>query len=153
MEVSIKPSVNFVATLPLDPEIVVITPLVITRRVLIHPDMSDRDKVELPSLEFGGWVWSGEGDDARPVPGAEVVIVENGIKSITDARGRFRFEYAQYGRYTLRATADGEHAERQIELPGEDYDLVLGAPAGKDRSATEESKSSETRESGKGRRR
>ena len=131
MEVSIKPSVNFVITLPLDPEIIVTTPLVITRRVLVHSDLDEQGKVETPGLEFGGWVWSGEGDDARPVPGAEVLIVENGSRSTTDDKGRFRFNYAPYGRYTLQATANGERAERQIELPGEDYDLVLGAPTGK----------------------
>jgi hypothetical protein len=154
MEVAVKPSVNMVVTLPLDPELIITTPLVITRRAMVYPDMYDREKMELPGLEIGGWVWSGEEEDARTVPGAEVLMVERGTTSITDEEGRFRFDYVPYGQYTLRTTVEGRQAERRVELPGEDYDLVLGTTAGtQGRSASEDSSSSDKREGGKGRRR
>ena len=150
MEVSIKPSLTVLVTLPLDPEIVITAPLVITRRALVYPDMYAREKAELPGLEFGGWVWSSDEDDARPVPGVEVLIVEKGITNITDEEGRFRFDYVPYGQYTLRATADGRQAERRIELPGEDYDLALGSSTvTQGRSASEDSTSSDKRKGGK----
>lgn len=156
MEIAIKPSVNMVLTVPLDPDMAVIVPLVLTRRVLIHPEMDDRDenKAELPGLQFGGWVWSAAGDDARPVAGSEVVLVERNLKTTSDSDGRFRFDYVPYGRYTLRATADGEQAERQIELPGEDYDLTLGVTAAKQLESASEAKAASTkRDTGTGRRR
>jgi hypothetical protein len=116
--------------------------------------MEHRDKFELPGLQFGGWVWSGDGKDAAPVPGAVVTMVERGVSTTTDSKGRYRFDYVPYGTYTLRATADGAHAERRLELPGEDYDLTLGESGGKDdQGANEGSKASETRDGGKGRRR
>jgi hypothetical protein len=129
METPIKPSVNVVATLPLDPDMVVSSPLVITRRARIYPDMHDQERIELPGIEFGGWVWDGEGADASFVAGADVTLVERGITVRTDTRGRFKFDYVPIGSYTLRATADGRLGERKIEAPGEDYDVTLSRSA------------------------
>ncbi len=127
MEAPIKPSINFVATLPLDPGMSWELPLVLTRRVKMYPDVQGLGGVELPPVQFGGWVFtkSGNGGPLVSVPNAEVLIVERGISTLSDEQGRFRFDGIQRGNYTLRATAEQGQVERQIELPGEDYDLVL----------------------------
>jgi hypothetical protein len=154
MEAPIKPSVNVVATLPLDPDMVITSPLVITRRARIYPDMNDHERIELPGLEFGGWVWDGEGADARPVSGAEVTLVERGTTVRSDLQGRFRFDYVPDGTYTLRATADGRSGERKIEAPGEDYDVTIaGSAPTTGKGETGEPPSPAAPGSGKGRRR
>lgn len=129
MESQIKPSINFVATLPLDTGITWELPLILTRRVKVYPGVDDTSGVELPPIQFGGWVLRRTGDDGQliSVPNAEVTIVENGQTVQSDAQGRFRFDAVQRGSYTLRATSEHGRVERRIELPEEDYDLVISS--------------------------
>ncbi len=157
MEVPIKPSITLSVTLPLDPDMVVTAPLVLTRRLRVYEEMDNREKFELPAVQFGGWVLTGEGAEAQPVPEADVVIVERGLRTKTDQEGRFKFDHVPNGRYTLRAIAASGQAERGIELPGEGYDLVLSTskPARKEDGARASGgdEPSEGRQDGKGRRR
>jgi hypothetical protein len=157
MEVPIKPSITLSVTLPLDPDMVVTAPLVLTRRLRVYEEMNNREKFELPAVQFGGWVLAGEGAEAQPVPEADVVIVERGLRTKTDQEGRFKFDHVPNGRYTLRAIAASGQAERGIELPGEGYDLVLSTsrPARKEDGtrASGGDEPSEGRQDGKGRRR
>lgn len=127
MEAPIKPSINFVATLPLDPSIDWELPLVLTRGIKLYPEVRGVEGVELPPIQFGGWVLakSGDGGQLVSVPDAEVLIVERGVTTVSDEQGRFRFDAIQRGNYTLRATSKQGRVERQIELPQQDYDLVL----------------------------
>lgn len=135
MEIPVKPSITFSATLPLDPDMVATTPIVLTRRLRVYENMQDQSKFELPAVQFGGWVIIGEGRERRTVPGADVVIVERGIRTQTDSEGRFKFDHVPIGRYTLRAIAEGGQAERDIVLPGEGYDLVLSTTSPASREA------------------
>ena len=157
MEVPIKPSITLSVTLPLDPDMVVTAPLVLTRRLRVYEEMNNREKFELPAVQFGGWVLTSEGANALPVPEADVVIVERGLRTKTDQEGRFKFDHVPNGRYTLRAIAASGQAERGIELPGEGYDLVLSTfrPARKEDGtrASGGDEPSEGRQDGKGRRR
>jgi hypothetical protein len=156
MEVPIKPSITLSVTLPLDPDLVVTAPLVLTRRLRVFEDMTTKEKFELPAVQFGGWVLTGEGPAAEPVVGADVVIVERGLRTRTDQEGRFKFDHVPNGRYTLRAIAASGQAERGIVLPGEGYDIVLSTskPARKeDSSRASGDEPAEGRQDGKGRRR
>lgn len=128
MEAPIKPTINYVATLPLDPSLEWELPIVITRRVKMYPGIGNVTGFELPPVQFGGWALV-KGGDGRltAVPDAQVLIVEKGISTTTNDLGRFRFDALPHGQYTLRATAEEGVAERKIELPGEEYDLVLTA--------------------------
>lgn len=157
MDVPIKPSITVSFTLPLDPDMTITSPLVLTRRLKMFQDMGDRERVELPAVQFGGWVLSSEGNDGLPVEGADVVIVERGLRTKTDEYGRFKFDHVPNGRYTLRAIAESGQAERSIDLPGEGYDLVLSTsrPARKEvgNSASGGDEPPGTRQDGKGRRR
>jgi hypothetical protein len=155
MEAPIKPSINFVATLPLDPSLAWELPLVLTRRVKVYPGISNVVGFELPPIQFGGWVLSRTGDGGRltSVPNANVEIVGRGITTTSDEVGRFRFDAIPHGKYTLRATADEGTGEREIELPGEEYDLVLTARTPGEVSSREPEDSPGPRQGGKARRR
>lgn len=137
MEVPIKPSINVICTLPLDPEMFANVPLVLTRRIRVHPELQPEQGYELQQVQFGGWVYSRpDGGSAQvPLVGAEVTIVEKGFTTRTDEEGHFQFNRIARGRYTLRAVAGDHRTERQIELPGDNYDLVL-AGAGESRATS-----------------
>ncbi|HEX9990197.1 MAG TPA: Pvc16 family protein [Chloroflexia bacterium] len=127
METHVKPGVNCIVTLALDPDMFLELPIVLTRRVRVHPMDNVAAGYEVPTVQFGGWVVMGENyaTGAR-VPGARVQIVEHGIVTQTDEAGRFKFDHIPHGRYTLRAnTEDGGEVERKINVPGDDYDLLL----------------------------
>lgn len=125
MDSHIKPTLSVIITVPLDLDRVTESPLVLTRRLFMRPPVWSQPAYELPLAQFGGWVRSGDGDDAQPVSGAEVVIVERGQRAQTDDEGKFKFNNVPRGNYTLQATHAGGEAQRTIEVPGEEYDLVL----------------------------
>ncbi len=125
MEVHVKPSVSVILTVALDTEQFAEIPLVLTRRVRVHPAHDPGNSYELPTVQIGGWVMRGKGDAARPVPLADVTLVESGIVTQSDEAGQFKFLSIPKGRYTLRATLDGEQVERQLDVPGDSYDIVL----------------------------
>ena len=155
MEAAIKPSINFVATLPLDPSLAWELPLVLTRRVKVFPGLDNVQGCELPPIQFGGWVFvkGGDGQGLVSVPEAEVLIVEKGMRTTSDERGRFKFDAIPHGRYTLRATAPQGQAQRAIELPGDDYDLVLVEHDTGEGSSSEPGNPNDSRQGGKSRRR
>jgi hypothetical protein len=155
MEAPIKPSINFAATLPLDPSLAWELPLVLTRRIKMYPGIANVTGFELPPVQFGGWVLTRTGDNGRvmSVPNANVEIVERGMSTLSDEMGRFRFDAIPHGKYTLRATAEEGTGERQIELPGEEYDLVLTAGTSVEASSREPDESPGPRQGGKARRR
>ena len=128
MEVPVKPSVDVTFTLPLDPDLVNDVPLVLTKRILLQT-IGSSESTEFPA-QIGGWVFGGrlEGEksgNGAPVVGAEVLIVEKGVGTVTDEDGRFKFTDIPHGRYTLRANTPGGQAERVVEVPGDEYDLVM----------------------------
>ncbi len=144
LESYVKPGVQLTVTLPLDPDQLVGVPLVLTRRVLVHPDMEGAAAYEVPVSQIGGWVLV-ENDGAPPMPardmGVEVEIVGRGLRSKTDPEGRFRFSHVVHGSYMLRAThPDWAQTERKIDVPGDGYDLIIrqrregGSTSGGDRS-------------------
>jgi hypothetical protein len=129
LETHVKPGVVLVITLPLDPELFLGVPLVLTRRVFVRPQIDGAEGVstyELPASQIGGWVLSVSGD-APPsaVAQADALIVEHGLRTWTDQYGRFKFDRVPHGTHTLRVTGPSGQAERKIQVPGEDYDLLV----------------------------
>jgi hypothetical protein len=125
LEMFVKPGVTLVVTLPLDPDQLIGVPLVLTRRILVSPDVGDARPYELPTSQIGGWVLSGADGSVLPIVNAEVLVVERGLRTNSDAQGRFKFLQVPHGNYTLRAVTSGGNMERKIEVPGEGYDLVF----------------------------
>lgn len=130
MDGPIRAGFHYIVTLPLDPDLFLDVPLVLTRRVRTRIHDGQDIAAEWPTVQFGGWVRRDSALDAPVVPGAEVSIVERGVSVQTDAAGRFAFDRVPRGRYTLRARTDSAQVERLIDVPGEDYDLVLAEESG-----------------------
>lgn len=126
LESHVKPGIQLTVTLPLDPEMFENVPLVLTRRVFMHPMTNDAETYELASSQIGGWVLA-ERDGAPPVPvsGASIRLA-GGAKTVSDEQGRFKFSHVSHGSHTLTAALPGgAQAERKIDVPGDGYDIVV----------------------------
>lgn len=117
----IKPAVGCVVTLPLDPELVLTAPPVLSRHWRVGP--LDGEPIT-GGYSMGGTVRTRAADRAG-VPAARVFLLERGLFRDTDAQGRFTFDNLPAGRYTLEVQVDGQTRQRQITLPGPNYDIVL----------------------------
>jgi hypothetical protein len=158
LETFVKPGVTLVVTLPLDPDQLVGVPLVLTRRILVHPGIADASPYELSTSQIGGWVLEDSGGVATPMAEVQVLVVERGLSAITDAQGRFKFLQVPHGSYTLRAVAPGGITERRIEVPGDGYDVIVAGETGKEEISSEKGGGRSTegpgsRSAGKSRRR
>lgn len=126
LESHVKPGIQLTITLPLDPDMFVDVPLVLTRRVMVHPVWDGSETYELQSSQIGGWVLADDGAAPRPAPGAVVEVVGSGAKVTSDDEGRFKFPRVSHGSHTVRATlVSGAQAERKIDVPGDGYDVVV----------------------------
>jgi hypothetical protein len=113
----IRPSVNVVITLPLDDTDRIEAPLVLTRRMRVHEPSRI---VEL--IQIAGTVTTEAGE---PSPETVVRIKGRAYSTVTAADGRFSLSGIPDGSYMLVAEAPGGTAEREIDVPGDGYDLVL----------------------------
>lgn len=131
-----KPAVNTMITLPLDPDLEVRAPLVLTRRLQVVPTLDlppPPDAAPLGeeiSYSLGGFVLAQPGD-LTGLPGLPVVLVERGQTQLTDAAGRFRFDRLGPGAYTLEARQDGRTVRQEVTVPSANYDLIFGVTPGR----------------------
>ncbi len=118
----LKASINYVVTLPLDLDVVITGPLVLTKVLRVHEKPKG-----LPEewLQIAGTVRD-EKEPAMGITGATVTIKENGISVQTDSEGRYTFPHIQKGCYTLVVTALGRAVQEfPVEVPARCYDLEL----------------------------
>jgi hypothetical protein len=115
------PSFTCVVTLPMDPELMTRSPLVLTRIARYG-----RMDASIPGDErshIGGVVRDAAG---RPVPGAVVALDgANGGGSVADAQGRFVLRSVLSGKHGLRVAADGALKKVVIQAPDGPYDVTL----------------------------
>ena len=102
----IRPSLTYVVTIALDPDVVFSGPLVFTRTIRVQNQVSGEMS---ESFEIGGHVFQSE-TDFSGVVGATVILRETGDQTTTDSAGRFVFSRAPSGPITLVVRAD-EHSE------------------------------------------
>ncbi|CAA9528735.1 MAG: hypothetical protein AVDCRST_MAG73-731 [uncultured Thermomicrobiales bacterium] len=118
----IRPSVNFVATLPLADMDPFTAPLTLTKRIGLRADgTAAADIVQI----------AGEVRDAGGVPlgGVLVRVRDHAHATVTTADGRFWFTGLGTGPYTLVAEDGARRADRAVVVPGADYDLAFAADA------------------------
>jgi hypothetical protein len=118
----IRPGLRYTATLALDPEMEITSPLVFTRRQRLERLDSD-DMVE--TVTIAGYVRE-RGNGQQVIPDATVVLRETGARAFTDAEGRFAISRAPQGPVTLVAWTPGRpEVTRTLEVPSPDYDLEV----------------------------
>lgn len=117
LENRIRPSVNLTVTMPLSDFEPIEAPLVFTKRIVIQ----DRGGPE-ELVQIAGAVRDEEGN---VLADAEVSVSQHAYATTTDAGGRFSLAGLPAGAYTLVAEEDGRRVTRQVQVPGDDYDLRL----------------------------
>lgn len=122
MENELKPAINYTVTLAVDREYVFDHPLVLTKRVQFHPLAGPTPVEEV--IQIAGIVHEGK-NGARPIPDAEVIVVERGQSTRTDRFGRYSFRNLPPGRYTFRVTTPKGQAEHVLTIPSANRELNM----------------------------
>ena len=118
----IRPSLTYVVTLALDPEVALTSPLVLQREPKVDLGNLDRHDVR-EQLQIRGRVRDRQ-DPTRSVAGALVMLRETGERSVTDEEGRFHFRLAPRGAITLVVFAPGRpEVTYPVTVPAPTYEL------------------------------
>lgn len=116
----IRPSLTYVVTLALDPDVVFTAPLVLTRELRVR-EGDDASH----AFEIGGRVRQRD-DPHGGLAGALVQLRETGAEAHTDAEGRFIFARVPHGAITLVVRAAGRpEVTHLIQVPSPTYDIIL----------------------------
>ena len=119
----LKPAVNLVVTLPIDPAITITGPIVRTR--IIRTFSVSQPETTLETMtRIGGRVLRQGTQDG--LAGAAVSIKDTGFSAVTDEDGRYAFSGVPEGEHRLIVQVDGTKKERDIVIPGTDYDVEIG---------------------------
>jgi hypothetical protein len=118
----LKPSLNYVVTLPVDLDIAFTAPLVWTKTI----EVREKEKETIEELvQIGGRVHKKEKPDAG-IAHALIVAKEAGRTTETDASGNYTFSKLQKGRYTFLVSVRGKPAhEIEVEIPSDNYNLEV----------------------------
>ncbi len=116
----IRPSLTYVVTLALDPELVISSPLVLTSTLRMR---DSQQELAGEHTFIGGRVRS-RVDHARGIADAWVGLRETGAETVTDGEGRFSFARGPRGPLTVVVKIAGRpDVEQQIIVPSENYDV------------------------------
>ena len=115
----IRPSVNVVVTLPLADSDPREAPLVLTRRLRFRENGHTTEYVQI-----AGTVTN---EDGAPVPDVVVRVRDHAYTTVSTPDGRFWLSGLPTGTYTLIAEAATASAQREVSVPGNEYDIVLGS--------------------------
>jgi hypothetical protein len=125
MENQLKPSINFLVTVALDLEEIILAPMVLTSQITVGQAYAKREElsaVSMTTYHIGGNVRDQEG----PLVGARVTLLGRGDEVATDTDGRYVFAYMNAGDYDIEVSAEGRKAKKyKITVPAPNYDLAL----------------------------
>lgn len=118
----LKPSINYVVTLPMDLDITLTAPVVSTKTI----EVKEAGKEEVEEIvQIGGIVH----EKAKPEAGitnAMVVVKERGMTEKTDDEGHYSFAKLEKGEYTFQVSAPGWTVkEIRMVVPSDDYNIEL----------------------------
>lgn len=117
----LKPSINYVVTLPMDLDIAFTAPMVLTKIIGVGgKEGGEREEI----VQVAGTVRK----KGKPegIAQATVLVKETGMSAETDAAGRYTFARIQRGNYTLRVSAPGQPTkEARLSVPSDNYNLEL----------------------------
>jgi hypothetical protein len=117
----LKPSINYVITLPLDLDISFTAPLVKTKIIDVKPPDAEAERL----VQIAGVVHKA-GKPGEGVPGAKVVAKEAGMTAETDGEGRYSFPKLTEGLHTFQVLVSGKKVrEASVTIPSASYDLEV----------------------------
>jgi hypothetical protein len=118
----LKPSINYVVTLPIDLDITLTAPIVWTKAIEVKE--AGTEEVE-EIVQIGGIVHE-KGKPEAGVASATVVVKEAGMTAKTDDKGHYSFAKLEKGKYTFQVSAPGWTAkEARMVVPSDDYNIEL----------------------------
>lgn len=121
LETPPRPALLYVVTLPVDLEIMLESPLVLTRTAR-YQRMRDGDAAE-QGVHIGGVVRDRRGN---PLAGARVAAAGRAYEATTSAEGEFVLPDVGQGPVTLRVSRDGRPDERvTFDIPSDQYEIVV----------------------------
>ena len=117
----LKPSIDYIVTLPLDTDMVFTAPIVRTKIVDIKPPDADAER----SVQVAGTVHK-PGDPTQGIAEATVVAKEAQKTAKTDDKGRYSFTKLPEGEHTFEVLVAGRKVhEALVTIPGTSYDLEV----------------------------
>jgi hypothetical protein len=116
-----KPSVNYVVTVPLDTDVAFTAPVVRTKILEFKPPDTDAERL----VQVNGMVYKA-GKPTQGLPGARVVAKEAGMTAETDDDGRYSFPKLTTGKHTFQVLVSGKKVrEMSVTIPSRSYDLEV----------------------------
>jgi hypothetical protein len=117
----LKPSINYVVTLPLDTETAFTAPVVKTKIIEVKPPEAEAERL----VQVAGIVHAA-GKPAQGIPMAKVVAREAGMTTETNEQGRYSFPKLPMGKHTFEVIVSGRKVrEAQFSIPSANYDLEI----------------------------
>ena len=118
----LRPGINCVITVPLDLDMALTMPLVLTK-VLRFPPPLEGTPDEL--VQVAGAV-TAKGRPEQPISGATVSIKGRALETTSGEDGRYTFRGLPRGKYTFKVTVPGQpEKEVGLDIPSANYDLEV----------------------------
>ncbi len=117
----IKPSINYVVTLPLDLDIVTTSP--VTTSASVSTDQIN--PTDFDAVPVSGKIYE-SGKPDKILARARIVAREARLTTETDALGRYSFKSLRPGTYTVQVLTSGKRIkETSLTVPNSNYDLKV----------------------------
>ncbi len=117
----IKPSINYVVTLPLDTEVAFTAPEVKTKIFEFKPPDTEAERL----VQVSGMVYEA-GKPTQGIPEAKVVAKEARMTAMTDDQGCYSFPKLTTGEHTFQVLISGKKVwETLVTIPSVNYDLEV----------------------------
>jgi hypothetical protein len=117
----IKPSFNYVVTLPMDLDMAVTSAITRTRTLAVKRPETEPEML----ISISGTVFV-KGHPEKVVPSATVVATEANMTSMTDDQGRYSFSRIPSGKQTFQVVVPGQKPKLfTITVPDKAYDIEI----------------------------
>jgi len=119
----LKPSINYVVTIPVDLTIALTAPEVRTK-VFRFSDIKGKEMGDV--VQIDGTIRR-KGKANQPIPDATVLIKELNLAAKTNEEGRYAFFNLNLGSYTFEVLMPGEKEGPRVKvtIPSSDYDIEV----------------------------